>query len=154
MHSCKVRVIKTNFPDSGTVDIYKVDNSIWQTSFFQYPHDHLSGIDLRIGAFPYDHIAAKSCRSWKIAPDRGKVEWCYRQYKSFEWAIFHSVVHTRTTNWLLLVYLGKKMNVETQEIDQFAGRINFCLVSILALTQHRCSVHVRPVFRGHKIGCP
>src|SRR5215471_14306893 len=94
MHASKIAVIKTNLAECWTIHIDQIDYSVGQSCFFQYAHEHLSRIHLRVCTFPHDYIAAHGCGCWKVCTNSGEIERCDRKYKPFKRAILHTIVDT------------------------------------------------------------
>src|SRR4051812_34659995 len=145
MNSGEIPVCETDFPNRGPIYINQVDDTIWQAGFFEYAHEHLRRIYLCIGWLPYHNVAAHCCGRWKVSANGSEIKGRYRQNKSFKRPILHAVVHARAAYRLLPVDITQIMNIKSQEIYQFTRAVNFCLVCILALSQHGSTIHIRTV---------
>src|SRR4051812_5892310 len=67
VNTCKIAVCETDFPKCWSVHINEIDYTVGQTRFAEHPHEHLRTVHLRIGWFPYHHIATKGGTGREVA---------------------------------------------------------------------------------------
>ena len=152
--SCKIRVFEDYLTCGRAIHIHQVDDAVGNSSFLENFHQHLGGIDLRIGRFPYDGIAHHGCRSRQIARNGGKIEGGQRKHKAFKWALLESVPYAWPGNRRLLgVDFAKVLYVEAQKVDELTGSIDFGLKGIFGLPQHGGGIDFSSVRSCKEVGC-
>ena len=60
--------------------------------------------------------------------DRREVKWSYRIDKPLERTVIQPVPHSRRIDRLMVVDLFGEFDIETEEVDGFADRIDFGLI--------------------------
>ena len=76
----------------------------------------------------------------EIASDCREIERTDSQHKTFQRTVVQPIPVARCVlSGLFLIQFVCKDAIETPKVAQFRDSIDFCLPSVLALTQHRCS---------------
>ena len=145
MESTKIWTTKYGFCNHFWISKNNINYSIWNTSFFKYIHYYFSRINLTITRLPNYYITKHSHTCWKITCYSSEVKWCNGIYKPLKWSVFYSIPIIRCTFWLIVIYVGNKLNIESQKINKFTRSINFCLMYGFRLCDHCSSINFRPV---------
>ena len=137
MQSGKVRVGEHDITCGRTVDGHEVDDALRQAGSVQQLHDNMGGVNLVVRGLPHDHIAHEGGSDRQVACNGCEVEWCDRKDETFQSAVFESIPKAWTAFGLLRVNLLGEVAVEPEEVDELAGSVDFGLMEVLALGQHR-----------------
>ena len=122
-------VVKDHFPGSRTIARHHVDDAIRKARCFEYLHDYLRAVDLGVGRLP-DNDAHQSGGSAQVGSDCRKVEGVIAK-QNLPNPVFHPVPNAVLTIRLDILNFLEEIGVKAQEINQFAGRINFRLKMFL-----------------------
>ena len=142
VETCHTRIRQQIFADIRTAAWNKVDNAIWQSSFFHQLHEVVVGKSSSLSWFPDNGVAHDCWSGAKVAADRGKVKWRNSHYKAIQRTVLGAVPYAMGVFWLLFVDLFSKCNVEAQEVCKLASRVNLSLESGFALTKHGSGIHL------------
>ncbi len=131
----------------------KVDDTSGQSCFHQYLHDEVAAVNRGSGRFPDHRVAHQRRGCGKVAGDGGEIEGRDGEDKAFQSAVFREVPFSLGGDeGLLFVNLLRVIGVETPEVNQFAGGVDFGLEGVFALPQHGGGVQQIAVFGGKQFG--
>ena len=152
MHAGKVRAGQRGVADVTAGTGHEVDHARRQAGFLEDLHEQPWRVDQRRSGLPEHGIAHDGRRGRQVAGDGREIEGRYREHETFQRPVLNVVPDARRGFGLLLVDLLGVGRVETQEVDQFAGRVDLGLEHGLAAVQHGAGVHQGAVFHGQQIG--
>ena len=151
MHAGQVLRCEDLLADYGTLSRNEIHHAVGEACFLVDLHQVVVREDGRGGRFPHGHVAHQHRRHIEVRCDGGEVERRQREDEAFERAVLHRIDLALRALGLEAVDLGGKVRIVAQEVDQLAGGVDLGLVEVLALAEHRGSVHQRAVLRGNEL---
>ncbi len=124
----------------GAVAGHHVDHAVRQPGGLQQLHPQVRGEGLGEGGLPDHRVAHQGRRGRQVAGDGGEVERRDRVDEAVQRPVVHPVPHPGRADRLVGVQLAGEGDVEAQEVDQLAGRVDLGLLRGLALAEHRRGV--------------
>ena len=130
-------MVQQDIADRRSIAGNKIDDSRRQPRRFEQFKNVVVTENRRAGGFPYDGVPHDRGRGRKISADRSEVERRNRVNETFKWPVIQAIPHSRRVERLITVDLLGEVNIEAQEIDRFAHRVDFRLMRRFALIEHR-----------------
>jgi hypothetical protein len=129
-------------PEGGVADrrarpVDEVDDAVGQASLLQQAHQVVRGEHRRSRRLPDDDVAHQRGRGRQVGGDRGEVERRDREDEALERPVLHPVPDPLRRLGLLRVEARHELDVEAEEVDRFARRVDLGLVRRLRLPEHR-----------------
>ena len=130
----------------------EVDHAVRQAGLLEEPH-HVVGREHRgRRGLPEHDVPHQRRRAGEVAADRREVERRDREHEALERAVLHAVPDARRRDRLLGVDPRHVLDVEAEEVDQLAGRVDLGLVRGLRLAEHRGRVERVAPRAGEQLG--
>ena len=130
----------------------EVDDAVGQAGLLVYLHQDVVREQRGGAGFPQAHVAHQRRREAEVAGDGGEVERRDSEHEALHGAIVDIVQLTLGAAGLVAVYLAGVVGVVSQEVNQFAGGVDFGLHGGLALAEHGGGIDQVAVFAGNEGG--
>src|SRR6185436_1766580 len=106
----------------------EVDDAVRQPGLLEEAHDEVGGEGGRRRRLPDDGVPHQRGRAGQVAGDSREVERRYGEDEALEWSVLEAVPGARRRVRLLLVDARHELDVEAEEVGQFARGVDFGLV--------------------------
>ena len=134
--------------DERTATGQEVHHAVGQSGLLVELHQVVVREQGRRRGLPQRHVAHQNGRHAEVRGNRREVERRHGEHEAFQGAILgvvnlsHAVFRLHGVDFRCIVH------VVAEEVDGFAGRVDFRLVDVLALAEHRGGVENGAIFRG------
>ena len=136
MDAAQVGVGQHHVRDLGAVARHHRDHSLGQAGLGEQVRPEGGRVGLGERGLPHHGVAHQRRGGRQVAGDGGEVERRDRVDEAVQRPVVHPVPHRRRGERLVGVQLAGEGDVEPQEVDQLAGRVDLGLLHGLALAQH------------------
>ena len=147
----QVGTLEENAAQGGTGAGDKVDNPVGETGFLEKFHQVVPGEQGCRGRLPDDGVSHEGRRGCEVAGNGGEVEGGDGEDEPFQGPVLDPVPGSVGGEGLLGVDLLEEGGVVTEEVGDFAGRIDLRLEGVLALVEHGGGVENVSVLMGDQI---
>jgi hypothetical protein len=144
-------VIERRLGDRGRIAGDHVDHAVGQARGLEQPHQMIGREHRQLRRLPDHGVAHERRGRGQVARDRREVERRDREHEALERPVLHAVPHAARALGLLRVDLAREVDVEAQEVDQLARRVDLGLVRVLGLAEHRGRVQRVPEVAGQQV---
>ncbi len=153
VHARERRMIEARFDHRLRRPHDEVDDPVGEPRLAEQVEDLVRRPESVRRRFPDDRVPEeRRCRR-QVRRDRREIERRDRRDETFERARFERVPHARRGDRLLEETM-REVDVEAQEVDELARRIDLGLDARLALTEHRRGVEAGSPAPGREFGRP
>ena len=137
--------------DEGTAARQEVHDAVGQAGFLVELHQVVVREQRRRRRLPHGHVTHQHGRHAQVRGDAREVERCHGQHETFQRTVLRVVDIACAVLRLHGIDLRSVVDVVAEEVDGLAGRVDFCLVEVLALPEHTGSVHDGTILRCQQL---
>ena len=148
----EVRARERRVADLGAGAVEEVDHAVGKPGFLEEPHQVVRAQHRGRRRLPEDDVPHQRRGARQVAGDRREVERRDREDEALERAVLEPVPDARRRQGLLGVDPRHELDVEAQEVDQLARRVDLGLMRGLRLAEHRRRVERVAPGAGEQLG--
>ena len=154
MDACEVLAVEADLALGRAIARDHVEHSVRQPRLAEEKKDLVASAERGGRGLPHRDVAAEDRGRGQVHGDREEVEGGDREHEALERAELAPVPHARRRERLLVVEPPEEVDVEAEEVDQLADRVDLRLMGGLALSQHARGVHSGAPRPSQEIGGP
>jgi hypothetical protein len=129
----------------------EVDHSGREAGLLEQPHQEVRRVSRGRGRLPEDGVAHQRGAAGQVGGDRREVEGGHGEDETLERPVLHPVPRSGRRARLLVVDPQHELDVEAQEVDHLARRVDLRLMRRLRLAEHRRGVERRAPRPGEQL---